>query len=94
MQAIYQGTVSRAQVGDFRNAIIGRAEKGIIITTGSFSSDALREAHREGAHKIELVDGEILVEMFKKVELGMKQIVVYEVDLPFFEPFMQMQSNE
>lgn len=90
----YQGTVSRAQVGDFRNAMIGRAEKGIIITTGSFSSDALREAHREGAPKIELVDGEKLVEMFKKVELGMKQIVAYEVDLSFFEPFMQKQSNE
>ncbi len=36
----YKGTVSRAQVGDFRNAMIGRAEKGIILTTGTFSEDA------------------------------------------------------
>lgn len=90
----YKGTVSRAQVGDFRNAMIGRAEKGIIMTTGSFSSDAVKEAHRDGAPKIELVDGEKLVEMFKNVELGMKPRVVYEVDLPFFEPFMERQRNK
>jgi restriction system protein len=89
----YQGTVSRAQVGDFRNAMIGRAEKGIIMTTGTFSPEAIKEANREGAPKIELVDGEKLVEMFKKVELGMKQKIVYEVDLPYFEPFMEEESK-
>lgn len=83
-----QGTVSRAQVGDFRNAMMGRAEKGIIMTTGTFSSDALKEANRVEPY-IELVDGAKLVEMFKKVELGLKQKITYEVDLPFFEPFMQ-----
>jgi restriction system protein len=84
----YKGTVSRAQVGDFRNAMIGRAEKGIIMTTGTFSSDAIKEANREGAPQVELVDGEKLVEMFKKVELGVKTRTVYEIDLPFFEPYM------
>lgn len=84
----YKGTVSRAQVGDFRNAMIGRAEKGIIMTTGSFSMDAIKEANREGAPQVELVDGEKLVEMFKRVELGVKPRTVYEVDLPFFEPYM------
>jgi len=84
----YKGTVSRAQVGDFRNAMIGRAEKGIIITTGTFSSDAIKEANRDGAPHVELVDGEKLVEMFKRVELGVKPKTVYEVDLPFFEPYM------
>lgn len=85
----YRGTVSRAQVGDFRNAMIGRAEKGIIMTTGTFSSDAIKEANREGAPQVELVDGEKLVEMFKRVELGVKPIKVYEVDLPFFEPYLE-----
>lgn len=84
----YKGTVSRAHVGDFRNAMIGRAEKGIIMTTGRFSNDAINEANREGAPKIELVDGEKLVEMFKRVELGVKPKVIYEVDLPFFEPYI------
>jgi restriction system protein len=84
----YKGTVSRAQVGDFRNAMIGRAEKGIIMTTGTFSSDAIKEANREGAPQVELVDGEKLVEMFKRVQLGVRPKTVYEVDLPFFEPYM------
>jgi restriction system protein len=84
----YKGTVSRAQVGDFRNAMIGRAEKGIIMTTGSFSTDAIKEANRDGAPHVELVDGEKLVEMFKRVELGMNKKIIYEVNLPFFEPFI------
>ncbi len=84
----YKGSVSRAQVGDFRNAMIGRAEKGIIITTGTFSSYAIREANRDGAPQVELVDGEKLVEMFKKVELGLKPKTVYEVNISYFENFM------
>lgn len=84
----YKGTVARAQVGDFRNAMIGRAEKGIIMTTGSFSAEAIKEANRDGAPQIELVDGEKLVAMFKRVELGVKPKIIYEVDLPFFEPFI------
>lgn len=52
----YKGTVSRAQIGDFRNAMIGRADKGIILTTGTFSEDAKREASRDGAPPIELID--------------------------------------
>ncbi|PKL85314.1 MAG: restriction endonuclease [Ignavibacteriae bacterium HGW-Ignavibacteriae-1] len=85
----YKGTVSRSQVGDFRNAMIGRAEKGIIMTTGTFSSDSIKEANRDGAPQVELVDGEKLVEMFKRVELGVKPRTVYEVDLQFFEPYME-----
>jgi restriction system protein len=53
----YKGSVSRAQVGDFRNAMIGRAEKGIILTTGTFTKEAEKEANRDGAPPIELVDG-------------------------------------
>jgi restriction system protein len=90
----YKGTVSRAQVGDFRNAMIGRAEKGIIMTTGTFSADAIKEANREGAPQVELVDGEKLVEMFKRVELGVKPKTVYEVDLPFFEPYIVTKNNK
>jgi restriction system protein len=85
----YRGTVSRKDVGDFRNAMLGRAEKGIIMTTGSFSNDAIKEASRDGAPKIELVDGEKLVEMFKKAELGMIPKTIYEVDIRFFEQYMK-----
>ncbi|HLU90863.1 MAG TPA: restriction endonuclease [Cyclobacteriaceae bacterium] len=90
----YKGTVSRAQVGDFRNAMLGRAEKGIIMTTGTFSTDAIKEANRDGAPQVELVNGDKLVEMFKKVELGVKPKVIYEVDLPFFEPYIESLKEE
>ncbi|MFH1217262.1 MAG: restriction endonuclease [Pseudomonadota bacterium] len=80
-------TVSRAQVGDFRNAMIGRAEKGIIITTSTFSNAAIQEANRDGAPPIELVDGEKLVKMFEKVELGVIKKTVFSVDLGYFEKY-------
>lgn len=84
----YKGSVSRAQVGDFRNAMIGRAEKGIILTTGTFTREAEKEASRDGAPPIELVDGKKLVEMFEMVELGVKPKIIHEVQLSYFEKFM------
>jgi len=53
--------VSPSQIRDFRGAMQGRAEKGILITTGRFTQDAKNEAIREGAPPIELVDGDKLV---------------------------------
>jgi restriction system protein len=88
----YKGTVSRAQVGDFRNAMIGRAEKGIILTTGTFSEDAKREASRDGAPPIELIDGEKLIALFEKVKLGVNPKTIYEVDFKFFEPYMERKK--
>ncbi len=84
----YKGSVSRAQVGDFRNAMIGRADKGIILTTGTFTMDARREAERDGAPPVELVDAVKLVELFRKMELGLKPKTIYEVDHAFFAPFL------
>lgn len=90
----YKGSVSRAQVGDFRNAMLGRAEKGIIITTGTFTADARREADRDGVPPIELVDGEKLVEMFERANLGLRQRVVYEIDHSFFSAFMTGDAKQ
>jgi restriction system protein len=87
----YKGTVSREKVGDFRNAVMGRAEKGIMITTGTFSEDAKREAERDGVIPIELIDGKKLVELFEQVELGVKQKIIYEVDYKFFEEYYEMK---
>ena len=64
------GVGHASHVGDFRGAMTGRADKGIIITTGSFTSDARKEAVRDGAPPIELVDGEKLASMLEKLELG------------------------
>jgi restriction system protein len=81
--------VSRAQVGDFRNTMLGRAEKGIILTTSGFSNAAIQEASREGAPQVELVDGDKLVDMFQRVELGVFKRTVYDVDPAYFEKFKE-----
>jgi len=83
----YQGAVSASQIRDFRGAMTGRADKGIFLTTGRFTLEAKKEALRDGVPPIELVDGEQLVEMFEKLELGLKPKITYEIDNNFFEEF-------
>lgn len=83
----YTGTVSPAQVRDFRGAMQGRADKGIILTTGSFTAEARREASRDGAPPIELVDGEKLIDLFAELELGLRPVTTFDVDERFFEEY-------
>ena len=83
----YARGVSCGQVRDFRGAMQGRADKGIIITTGSFTKDAHAEAIRDGVPPIELVDGEQLVNLFEELELGLVPRTTYDVDATFFEQF-------
>jgi len=83
----YSGTVGASQVRDFRGAMQGRADKGIILTTGLFSVDAQKEAVRDGVPPIELVDGEHLVGLFEQMELGLTPRTTYDVDGAFFEPY-------
>jgi restriction system protein len=83
----YTGSVSPSHVRDFRGAMTGRADKGIIITTGSFTSDARKEAVRDGAPPIELVDGEKLAGMLEKLELGLRPRQTYELDSAFFDEY-------
>jgi len=67
--------------------MMGRADKGIIITTGSFTSEARKEAVRDGVPPIELVDGEKLVGMLEQLQLGLRPRQTYEIDLEFFEQY-------
>jgi len=83
----YTGSVNPSQVRDFRGAMMGRADKGIILTTGTFTVDARKEAGRDGVPPIELVDGEKLIDMFEMLELGLKPKKAYEVDSVFFDEF-------
>ena len=83
----YTGSVSPSQVRDFRGAMSGRTDKGIIITTGTFTAEARREAARDGVPPIELIDGEKLVEMFKDLEFGLRPAKTYDIDKTFFEEF-------
>jgi restriction system protein len=79
--------VARTQIADFRNAMLGRAEKGIFITTGFFTKEAQIEATRDGATAIELVDADKLIAMIEKTELGLRPITTYEVDHNFFKQY-------
>lgn len=83
----YKHSVTPALVRDFRGAMQGRADKGIIMTTGTFTADARKEATRDGVPPIELVDGEKLVDMFIRLELGLKPVTTYEVQDEFFKKF-------
>jgi restriction system protein len=85
----YDGVISPSQIRDFRGAMMGRADKGIFITTGTFSVSARQEALRDGVPAIELVDGEKLVDMFEYLELGLTPRTVYEIDQTFFDSYMQ-----
>lgn len=68
----YQGSVSVSQVRDFRGAMVGRADKGLLITTGNFTKEAVREATRDGAPAIDLIDGDLLLDKLKELGLGVK----------------------
>jgi restriction system protein len=68
----YKGAVPASQIRDFRGAMQGRADKGLFITTGYFTRDALKEAVRDGAVAIDLVDGEKLADKLKELRLGVK----------------------
>ena len=83
----YAKSVPPSQVRDFRGAMAGRADKGIIITTGTFTAEARREATRDGAPPIELIDGEKLLDMLEKLELGLEPVTTFEVEHSFFEEF-------
>ena len=83
----YQGAVNPSQVRDFRGAMMGRADKGLIITTGTFTLEAKKEARRDGVPPIELVDGDILVDMFEKLELGLIPKRDFDIDEKFFEEY-------
>ncbi len=83
----YKETVSPHHVRDFRGAMQGRGEKGLIITTGRFTKEAKNEASRDGVTPIELIDGDRLVELFEKHHLGLKPVIVFEIDYEFFKGF-------
>ena len=83
----YKDAVVPHHVRDFRGTMQGRADKGIIITTGRFTSEAKREAARDGVPPIELIDGERLVSLFEKYKLGLKPKLVYDVVPDFFENY-------
>ncbi len=85
----YQGSVGSSAVRNFRGAMAGRGDKGLLITTGSFTSDARDESTRDGAPPIDLIDGDRLCDLLKEYRLGVtsRQVEEVEVDAEYFQHF-------
>lgn len=77
----YQGSVSSSVIRDFRGAMSGRADKGLILTTGSFTREAKKEATRDGAIPIDLIDGNEFAERLKELNLGVSVEMVEKVQI-------------
>lgn len=77
----WKGSVGSKEIRDFRGALQGRADKGLFITTGTFTSQASEEATRDGAIAIDLIDGDRLCDLLKQYELGVKTTMIEQVDI-------------
>lgn len=82
----YKGSVTPSEIRDFRGAMQGRADKGLFITTGSFTSEAKKEATRDGAPALDLIDGDALIDKLRELKLGIKEKIItdYEVNEEWF----------
>lgn len=77
----YKGSVGSGDVRDFRGAMQGRADKGLFITIGNFTREAIKEATRDGAPPIDLIDGEQLCDKLKEFNLGVKTELIEDVTI-------------
>jgi restriction system protein len=77
----YKGSVSPSSIRDFRGAMVGRTDKGLFITTGTFTAEAKKEATRDGAPAIDLIDGDSLCDLLKNLKLGVTTRMVEEVSI-------------
>lgn len=85
----YKGSVGAPVIRDFRGAMVGRTDKGLLITTGSFTPDAKREATRDGAPVLDLIDGDSLCTILKDLSLGVttRQVDEVSIDPEWFSSF-------
>jgi restriction system protein len=83
----YKSSIQGPEIRNFQAAVQGRADKGLFITTGQFTSGAKEEADRDGGTPIELIDGEILCDLLKKHSIGVetKMVESVMVDKSFFD---------
>ena len=85
----WSSSVRPSDIREFRGGMTGEAQKGIFITTGSFTNAAREEATKDSTRIIDLVDGDSLAFLLKKRRLGVNSHMVEEiiVDTRFFEDF-------
>jgi len=87
----YKGSVGAPSIRDFRGAMVGRTDKGLLMTTGSFTPDAKREATRDGAPVLDLIDGDTLCTILKDLGLGVstRQVEEVTIDADWFTSFQK-----
>lgn len=83
----YKGSVGAGAVRDFRGAMSGRGDKGLLITTGSFTADAKQEATRDGAPPVDLIDGDRLCDLLREYSLGVRKSVRQIEDIEIVPEF-------
>ena len=81
----YKGSVGAPEIRDFRGSLTTDIEKGIMITTGTFSKAAKEEASNQGKQQIDLIDGEEFITKLAEFGIGVKPITTYEIDDEFFK---------
>ena len=83
----YSGSIGAPDIRDFRGAMVGRSDKGLFITTGTFTPAAVKEATRDGAPAIDLIDGSDLAGKLKEFKLGVStsSVEVVKIDEAWFE---------
>ena len=81
----YTGSVSAGDIRDFRGLLTTDIEKGIFITTGTFTRAAREEASNAGKQQIDLIDGTEFIGKLIEYRLGVTEKTIYEVDKAFFE---------
>jgi restriction system protein len=83
----YKGSVGASAIRDFRGAMVGRTDKGLLITTGYFTAEAKREATRDGAPVLDLIDGDQLCTLLKDLTLGVstRQVEEVSIDAEWFQ---------
>jgi restriction system protein len=83
----HKATVGPEVVRDFRGAMVGRGEKGLLITTASFTKSATAEANRDGAPPVELIDGDRLCGLLREFRLGVSVTQRVEEDVTVVNSF-------
>lgn len=81
----YKGAVGAGDIRDFRGSLTTDIEKGVLITTGTFTKAAKEEASNPGKQQIDLIDGEEFINKIAEYGIGVKEVKTYEVDEGFFE---------
>lgn len=81
----YKGLVSASDIRDFRGSLTTDIEKGVLITTGTFSKAASEEASNPGKQQIDLIDGEEFITKLAEYGIGVREVKIYEIDEDFFK---------